>query len=659
MAPPDKTDSPGQDLLTDTDDRGAGVGSIDWDRLTPPGGSPIQPQQLQEWPDPLPADDADHLATRKMLPARYVVREDEDEDDRYLSCLESANLRVRVVRGLSVSASAARKHPECTIFLDGVAQSEPFLDPQRRIYNLDHHEGCIRPFTLATCEQALVLILRGLDLGTGSWTIWANDPDLDTILAIWLLVNHGHLREEGSEVRRRMLPLVRLQGVIDAQGLELKELAALSDERMAECGAVIDRLRDEELRAKKEGRWASLDPLDYTVMVLRSIDELVYSARDFVGLNEVEELARIQIGPGRVALVCRSDKGIYEVEQVLRKQHGDRIGLIVLQRGLDAYTVRQVDPFLQQSLDRVFERLNLLDPNTRGTDRWGGSDDIGGSPRGAGTGLSATEIADACHWVFRPPSAKLKARAALTAVASGMLGCALALALVRHALPSGPPFALLEPVSWDAATLFFALVTGWAGALLAVTTRRSAKLAGWRWPQGWGTMLALAPLAALAAAGGGSWAPAHLDGTGAGPAAAIGPLEYATSLLLPLLAAVASELLLRGGCHAMLAQRFAIQRPGGRWRLSFPVAATAVLSAILTPLLLPMPPWLAPGLDLPTSWITAAWLASSLLMGLVCGMARERSGSLLAPIMLHGLAATLVWLVLSRIPFAALVGFGP
>ncbi len=103
------------------------------------------------------------------LPDRYRVRE---EAGRALPvCLDAPEIRVVVSRSSSAAAGAARKAPEGTIFLDGAAQSEPFIDTQRRVMNLDHHQGCVRPFTLATCEQALALVLRGLDLREKPWTI--------------------------------------------------------------------------------------------------------------------------------------------------------------------------------------------------------------------------------------------------------------------------------------------------------------------------------------------------------------------------------------------------------------------------------------------------------------------------------------------------------
>ena len=63
--------------------------------------------------------------------------------------------------------------------------------------------------------------------------------------------------------------------------------------------------------------------------------------------------------------MCRSDLGIYELEEHLKEVHGDRIGLIVLQKDDRTYTVRQVDPFLPISQDeggesylRYVERAN-------------------------------------------------------------------------------------------------------------------------------------------------------------------------------------------------------------------------------------------------------------------------------------------------------------
>src|SRR5438552_2578280 len=181
-----------------------------------------------------------------------------------LTCVEAPTVSVRVQHGFTVTAGAARSAAPGSTFLDGAAQGEPFIDPKRENYNLDHHEGCVRSFLLATCEQAMVLIRKGLDLRKREWTVYANDADLDTVLAIWVLLNHLRLNERSTETRERVMPLVRLQGVIDAQGLDMLDMSALPPELLAETQARIDELREPELALKRRGRWGESDLLGYT-----------------------------------------------------------------------------------------------------------------------------------------------------------------------------------------------------------------------------------------------------------------------------------------------------------------------------------------------------------------------------------------------------------
>ena len=110
---------------------------------------------------------------RETPPDRYRIKQ--ERDGEVLTCVEAPTVTVRVKQGFCVTANAARSFPPGSIFLDGAAQGKPFIDPKRQIYNLDHHEGCVRAFTLSTCEQAMVLIRKGLDLrrragGTGPCT---------------------------------------------------------------------------------------------------------------------------------------------------------------------------------------------------------------------------------------------------------------------------------------------------------------------------------------------------------------------------------------------------------------------------------------------------------------------------------------------------------
>ncbi|TMA57600.1 MAG: hypothetical protein E6J75_07305 [Deltaproteobacteria bacterium] len=253
---------------------------------------------------------------------RYRIKR--GRDGEVLTCIEAPTVTIRIKHGFCVTASAARSFASGSIFLDGAAQGEPFIDPKRQVYNLDHHEGCVRAFTLATCEQAMVLIRKGLDLRKRDWTVYANDPDLDTILAIWVLLNHIRLNELNGKTRVRIMPLLRLQGLIDAQGLEMKDLCGLPPELLAETQASIDELRARELALKKRGRWQASDLLRFTADRLRAIDRLVYPPKHFDDVAEIDELVRAEIAGGSVAIVCRASAGIYEVERQLRRRASRR-----------------------------------------------------------------------------------------------------------------------------------------------------------------------------------------------------------------------------------------------------------------------------------------------------------------------------------------------
>ena len=73
---------------------------------------------------------ADHRSGTSYLPERYSIKSNGDE--RVLICLEAPNLNVHIEPGLAINASMARKSPAGTIFLDGVAQCEPFMDHERQ-----------------------------------------------------------------------------------------------------------------------------------------------------------------------------------------------------------------------------------------------------------------------------------------------------------------------------------------------------------------------------------------------------------------------------------------------------------------------------------------------------------------------------------------------
>jgi membrane protease YdiL (CAAX protease family) len=101
------------------------------------------------------------------------------------------------------------------------------------------------------------------------------------------------------------------------------------------------------------------------------------------------------------------------------------------------------------------------------------------------------------------------------------------------------------------------------------------------------------------------------------------------------------EIIFRGLAHGLLGAHHPMQQPGGRWFVSLPVAASALLYAAAAGLWGGAPvvlagwlPALAPAAPVP--------LAGALVFGLAAGLVRERSESVVTPILLHALCAALV-----------------
>ena len=319
-------------------------------------------------------------------------------------CGNAPNLALRVERGLTVNEQGRKQYPEQTIFLDGVFAGAPFYDNAARQYSLDHHTGCVRAYTLATCEQAAVMLLQGLPLDEGDWTLLVNEPDLDALLASWILINHAELMRDDGAILRDAMPLIRVEGVIDAHGPDLSILTALTPEEYEEHRASIEQLLAGEKSIKAAGQWGSADWVAHARATLSDIDALLFPEGYLDALLEIEELGRIQLQNGRLAVLCRSHQGIYAVETALKARYEKQLAVLVLDLGDGRFTLRQVDPFLDPDLAPLYEALNHKDLRARQDNetenRWGGSGDIGGSPRKTGSALSGEEILEQVGKVY-------------------------------------------------------------------------------------------------------------------------------------------------------------------------------------------------------------------------------------------------------------------
>ncbi|MDJ0875745.1 MAG: CPBP family intramembrane metalloprotease [Desulfobacterales bacterium] len=564
------------------------------------------------------------------LPNRYAIQHSESES--YLTCLEMPNIAVFVQSGLSFSASTIRKSPSCRIYLDGVAQCEPFMDLEKHVYNFDHHEGVVRPFTLATCEQVMVMVMKGMDLRGRDWKIYANDPDLDTVLAIWLLLNHVRINQKAPDDLKGLYTLVRLESLIDAHGLELIHLSGLPIDLLNKTRKIIDYLREEEIDLKRHAIWEESDFLEHTALVLQKIDRLIYRSDEFLDFQDLKELSRVEIVNNRFAVAVASPQGIYEIEPFLIRLYGENIAIVILQNESGGYTLRRMDHFMPGDLKPIYNKLNFLDPVVRcrnEKNQWGGSGDIGGSPRGVGTQLTPREIAEACRDVFRPPTIMQRTLRFFHALAVVALVTGAA-ALIQRYLPQTAWFqsSQLAAVLSQSDLIFYLGVILFSALVLAIYSRGRLWQVGLGAPTGraWWLML---PVGAAAALMGGVPVPwAEL------PDMVTGFKIFYAVLLIPL----AGELLFRGLVHGIVAKHSRVQRCDNGWALSFPnISATIMYAAF--PALIMLGPDHLPLVHLGA--LIRITLAA-IVFSLAAGLARERSHSLLPGILFQAAAAALL-----------------
>jgi hypothetical protein len=344
---------------------------------------------------------------RSVMLSRYRLREREGQ--RVIVAEDARNIRLHVITGLSATEEDRRSYPPQVIFLDGAYAGAPFLDNERRQYSLDHHSGCVRPFTLSTCEQAAVMLLKGLPVAEGDWRLYINQPDLDALLAAWVLMNHRELLAGDAAILRSVMPLLHVEGNIDVFGLEMAQLTGMSEEEYGTQKSRLDLLMTPEREHREAGTWENLDPVDYSADRLAAIDALLTEVGLLRERAQVEVVDTRDIQGDKQVVLCRSPGGIYEVEARLRELFGKALGVILLETGEDRYTLKQVDPFLSRDLVALYQALNARDPEAKahsdsGANLWGGSADIGGSPRATGTGLKPAEILDITSRVFRGTS---------------------------------------------------------------------------------------------------------------------------------------------------------------------------------------------------------------------------------------------------------------
>ncbi len=267
--------------------------------------------------------------------------------------------------------------PPRSIALDGAVLG-PRIDPAKQRYSFDHHKGCVRLVTSATCQQVLDAMLLGLD--PAGHEVLVNDLDADTVLSIWLLEHYGRWRR--PDERERVRPLVASVAALDAHG----PAYPAPDAHLATHfqALIMAPVRKAARSTFEEGTAA---PLSKALACLESWWDsglVPESTSDDPGPT----LAVTDRGSWILASLG-DDPGANPLAGMARlyEQGHDRIVLHRLLRGEHYYTLaKRSDLVTAFPLPRLYEHLNRAESEARAAtlspgETWGGGSSIGGGPR--------------------------------------------------------------------------------------------------------------------------------------------------------------------------------------------------------------------------------------------------------------------------------------
>lgn len=272
-----------------------------------------------------------------------------------------------------------------SIALDGMVWGGPRYDEDALRVNFDHHDGVVREATMSTAMQVLFALKGGLMDRFAPATVYVNDTDQDTALAVWLLEKHALF--EGTKSIPTISRLLALTDRLDITGGAFP--MDLDDRLVCQHNWVFEPYTD----LRKTGGLASATAevlRDNLEAVTARLDRFMMGAAGEVELDRRHEiLDRLEKPPCWIV----DELGGNHARYALYAQGMPAFLAIVTRRpdGRTVYSIGRRSRYINFPLPRIYEAINAVE--TSGG-KWGGSDIIGGAPRVEGSALSWEQIRD-------------------------------------------------------------------------------------------------------------------------------------------------------------------------------------------------------------------------------------------------------------------------
>lgn len=281
-----------------------------------------------------------------------------------------------------------QSHPKYSVALDGFVNVGPRFDQDKIMVNFNHHEEVDRLATRATCAQVLMAIRQGMfskfrdEFGVKA-NVYANDCDED-VCTSWFLLNNSHMVED--TMNPLINRLVSMEDALDSTAgaypfpvdlPALKELAWVFEPyRQFRMGGGLEK--------RDAGSFTSIVS-DVEHRILQHVtghgkSVLVFDTRyELIGGGNGWAMVK-EIGPyARTAMFSDGIKAYVSVRE--RKD------------GRWTYTIGKLSPFIPFDLLKLTDFLNKEDEAVTPTDKWGGGNNIMGSPRVNGSLFGPEKLA--------------------------------------------------------------------------------------------------------------------------------------------------------------------------------------------------------------------------------------------------------------------------
>ncbi len=279
--------------------------------------------------------------------------------------------------------------PAFTIALDGAVSGPPRFDDRGPRLNLNHHEGVDRLSTRSTSGQVMICVKQGLfetfrDPAGPRARILVNDPDQDTSLAVWLLANHERI--SGTRSEPLLSRLCFAADVLDATA------GAYPFEPESELMWQLAWIFQPYWEPRLSGELVTMSASDMEA-VIKAVGERIeaYSSGKGGRLRPDTEYEVLHHGAGWVLV---KELGAHARTRMFHD--GIRAYVTVREGPAEhfTYSIGKMSHFVPFPLERLYDELNQAEGiPAEASDRWGGGNTIGGSPREQGSRIPPAKLA--------------------------------------------------------------------------------------------------------------------------------------------------------------------------------------------------------------------------------------------------------------------------